>query len=350
MFGDLDIALRAAAVALFVLWAVLLWRDARERVGSVFALGVASYAICSAPDFMAPTGFGWRLPVLALCVGNPVMFWLFARRLFDDGFKPALVHWLGWCGYALVGLAVILSAQGPFAANRSSLYVLLTVGTMVFAAAAAWVAWRGHGDDLVEQRRRVRPIMMSGAILYVLSIAAAELGLRGAPPPLALGTLNAGVLAAFAFATLVVFSRGEGAELFAPARPAPFSRPPPTRPSEVGRDALAARLEALFVEERIYREAELSIAEVARWLGVPQHRLRVLINQTLGHRNFAAFVNGFRLAEAKIALADPGQAEVPIATIALDSGFGSLNAFNRAFKADVGQTPSSYREQARSAQ
>jgi AraC-like DNA-binding protein len=278
------------------------------------------------------------------------MFWLFARRLFEDGFKLTHAHWLGWSGYALVGLAVILSAQGPFAAYRSALYVLLSLGTMGFAAAAAWVAWRGHGDDLVEQRRQVRPIMMSGAILYVLAVAVAELGMRGAPPSLVLGTFNAGMLAMFAFATLVVFSKGEGAELFAPARPAPISEPSPTRPADVERDPLAARLEALFVEERIYREAELSIAMVAHRLDVPQHRLRILINQTLGHRNFAAFVNGYRLSEAKTALADPEQAEVPIATIALDSGFGSLNAFNRAFKTNAGQTPSAYREQARSGQ
>jgi AraC-like DNA-binding protein len=192
--------------------------------------------------------------------------------------------------------------------------------------------------------------MMSGAVLYVLATAVAELGARGAAPSPALGALNAGVLAVLAFATVVVFSRGESAELFAPARPAPSQRPARTRALDATCDPLAQRLEALFAEERIYREPDLSIAEVARRLGVPDHRLRALINQTLGHRNFAAFVNGFRLAEAKLALADPGQSEVSIATVALDAGFGSLNAFNRAFKAETGQTPSAYRLQARSAQ
>jgi AraC-like DNA-binding protein len=42
-------------------------------------------------------------------------------------------------------------------------------------------------------------------------------------------------------------------------------------------------------------------------------------------------------------LADPGQAEVPILTIALDAGFGSIGPFNRAFKAQTGLTPSEYR-------
>lgn len=34
----------------------------------------------------------------------------------------------------------------------------------------------------------------------------------------------------------------------------------------------------------------------------------------------------------------------PISTIALDAGFGSLGAFNRAFKEATGATPSVYRE------
>ena len=71
--------------------------------------------------------------------------------------------------------------------------------------------------------------------------------------------------------------------------------------------------------------------------------MRRLINGQLGHRNFSAFVNGYRLAEAEAALADPGQAEVPILTIALDAGFGSIGPFNRAFKSHTGLTPTEYR-------
>ena len=79
---------------------------------------------------------------------------------------------------------------------------------------------------------------------------------------------------------------------------------------------------------------------------MPEYRLRRLINQRLGHRNFSSFVNGYRLAEATAALADPAQAEVPILTIALDAGFQSIGPFNRAFKAHTGMTPTAYRKQA----
>ena len=81
-------------------------------------------------------------------------------------------------------------------------------------------------------------------------------------------------------------------------------------------------------------------------LGLPEHKLRRLINQQLGWRNFNQYLNAYRLADAKAALADPLQAEVPVLTIAMDAGFQSLGPFNRAFKADTGVTPSEYRRQA----
>ena len=65
-----------------------------------------------------------------------------------------------------------------------------------------------------------------------------------------------------------------------------------------------------------------------------------LINGQLGYRNFNAFLNGYRIAEARAALADPSQAEVPVTTIALDAGFQSIGPFNRAFKVTIGVTPS----------
>jgi AraC-like DNA-binding protein len=95
--------------------------------------------------------------------------------------------------------------------------------------------------------------------------------------------------------------------------------------------------------ERAYRQEGLTIAGLAQQLGLPEYRLRRLINQALGYRNFNSFVNHYRIAEAKAALGDAQQAEVPVLTIALDAGFSSLGPFNRAFKAETGMTPTEFR-------
>jgi AraC-like DNA-binding protein len=100
----------------------------------------------------------------------------------------------------------------------------------------------------------------------------------------------------------------------------------------------------LMADERIYRHDNVTIGTLATRLAIPEYRLRRLINQRLGYRNFNVFLNEHRIAEAKAALADPTQAEVPVITIAMDAGFQSLGPFNRAFKADTGVTPTEYRK------
>ncbi len=93
-------------------------------------------------------------------------------------------------------------------------------------------------------------------------------------------------------------------------------------------------------------EPDLSLTTLARQLNVPEHRLRKLINKGLGYRNFAAFLNDQRIAEARQRLADPQQAREQIASIAFGLGYASLAPFNRAFRELTGVTPTEYRAQA----
>ena len=106
-----------------------------------------------------------------------------------------------------------------------------------------------------------------------------------------------------------------------------------------------ARLQSVMGAEGWRREG-LTIGELAGELEVPEHRLRRLINQRLGHRNFAEFVNGHRIEAAKARLGDPREARTTVASIAFDLGYGSLGPFNRAFRSATGVTPTDYRREA----
>ena len=109
---------------------------------------------------------------------------------------------------------------------------------------------------------------------------------------------------------------------------------------------LLRRLDHLMSVERIYRQEGLTITTLAAKLYLPEHRLRQVINEGLGHRNFNAFLNRYRIDEAKAALSDLSQRDVPVLTIAMDAGFQSIGPFNRAFKADTGLTPTEFRRHA----
>jgi AraC-like DNA-binding protein len=336
--ASLDWALRGGTVALVLLLAGTLLRDhgrlLAARLGAGFALGTAAYAITSAAGFSPRFGV-WTYPLMALSAGNNVVFWTFSAALFDDGFRLRWWHPALWLSLVVAGVAACVWPTPP-------LGLALTLSSIVFAALAmsqAILSWR---IDLIERRRRLRLFVVVASALYIAGNAAAQLaGIpRSAPAEGSLAGSIGTLLIAGAIAWLLL--RVGSHSLF----PAPAETPLPAREPAPPDDADQRVLSALghvMTSERAYRQDGLTIATLAHQVGVPEYKLRRLINQGLGHRNFNSFVNGYRIAEVKAALADPRQAEVPVLTIALDAGFNSLGPFNRAFKAETGLTPTEYR-------
>ena len=157
-------------------------------------------------------------------------------------------------------------------------------------------------------------------------------------------TANAAVLAGIVAAISFSMMRIDGADLFpAASGAAAAATVPVAQDSNAADQKLVDALMRLMADERIYRHDNITVGTLATKLSIPEYRLRRLINQQLGYRNFNVFLNNHRIEEAKAALADPTQAEVPVITIAMDAGFQSLGPFNRAFKATTGVTPTEYR-------
>lgn len=337
----IDAALRGGAVALLLLLSVRLLREARRSAaglyGGLFAACVAAYVVNSSPSVFALHA-PWLWPLTIASMGNLALFWLFARASFDDGFKASWRDGLVWLGLVSVGLACAFLHQPWLCHGFQALqFVLLALGI--------GEALRGRAADLVEERRRFRVVVITASAVYGAAIVILEAIERGPAFAAPLSIANAAGLLALVFAiALAQLSLSRRAQLVpapAPSRNAPTA----AAPSDEQEQRLLARLNHAMEVEKAYREEGLGIAELAGKLGLPEYRLRRLINQRLGHRNFNSFVNGYRLAEAMAALADPAQAEVPIVTIALDAGFQSLGPFNRAFKAQTGMTPTDYRRQ-----
>jgi AraC-like DNA-binding protein len=344
--AQIDLAVRSAGIALACLFAALL-AAGRARpaalFGALFALGVAGYLTCSWPGFPHAGGL-WRWPIVGLCIAVPALFWLFARALFEDEFQPGLRE--TGAVLALLGLGAIVAALDP-GPERAIAGVAQRLCGLALVAHAIWVVVRGRAGDLVERRRRFRApfIVLSG--LYVSMVAVAEIVLAGTPAPSGLSALNACGIVALVFANMLYFTTIRP-EIVAPApsvRTDKAVEAPPRAPL-AEEDALLAKLNGLMEHDRTYRIEGLTIGALAGKLGTQEYVLRRLVNGRLGYRNFSAFLNGYRLADAKAALTDPTQTQVPILTIALDAGFASLGPFNRAFKADTGLTPSEFRRKA----
>ena len=184
----------------------------------------------------------------------------------------------------------------------------------------------------------MRVFVVVAAAVYAGFNAMAQIFLPVAGSPGVVATVNAVILAGVVIAIAVSLMRVKGETLFAPAEKPVVAAVISSETSASDRRLLDA-LMRLMSDERIYRHEGITIGTLATKLAVPEYRLRRLINQQLGYRNFNVFLNNHRIAEAKAALADPSQAEVPVITIAMDAGFQSLGPFNRAFKATTGVTP-----------
>jgi AraC-like DNA-binding protein len=350
----LNLLLRGGAMLLLIFIATSLLTDyprvVAARLGALFALGVAAFALYSAPGLTAPPRW-WQMPVTALNSGNMFVFWLFTRALLDDAFVLRPWHLAAWGILAAAGVlnCFVFVPQNLWAAVPTG--AVLTLAPVLLAAlsvAQSFAAWRG---DLVEGRRRLRMMIVAATAGY--SILMTFVALASGDVRLAFSsTANAFGLAALSLLIAWQLMRVVGGELFEAQR---------IVESAFGKEASAAEhraitqkfeapdptairvLETLMRVENLYREESLSIGALANRMGLPEYKLRRLINQGLGFRNFNAFLNAYRIDEAKRALGDSSQATVPVLTIAMDAGFQSLGPFNRAFKAVTGMTPTEFR-------
>lgn len=351
---SIDLGLRGAVVGLCLLIAGLALRDRRDStaacLGAALALSAAAAAVISAPNFPRPWHW-WSLILLAVSCSGTVTFWLWARATFDDDFLVR--RWHGGLLAAIVGLQVFVAgwtvkwpAPGQAIDRTLSLAYL---GLALLAVAQTISTWRA---DLMAGRRRLRVVVLIGVSAYIGNGALSNL----LPPPSDSGSAMASIANAFGLCVILGFSGWRLLQATGmPEGPGPL---PTTgdvlgdaratvsgeeqRPRQI-EQALLRRLEHLMAVERAYRREGLTIGSLSAGLGVPEYRLRQLINEGLGHRNFNAFLNRYRIEEAKAALVDPGQVEVPVLTIAMDTGFQSIGPFNRAFKAATNLTPTEFR-------
>jgi len=395
-FTLLDVALRGALVGLLVVLAILMGRDrprlGAARVGVAMALGLCVQTIGSTPYFELTVPRLWQAPWVAVSVGNAVLFWVFVEAIFDDDFALRPAHVASWLA------AVVLSGLNcAVLAHSEYLLAPVTMGLqraipLVFSILAALAAARHWSADLVESRRRLRVFVAVSGVAYTLVFLGARLGSPRGQLTGWTATLDVAVLLlivavvvlrmlAVGKSDLLAFSpqpmapphglaqpslvppdgRGppsttepvgtEPRELPAPAcattppqERTPWAPPTPAAQHDPAEDRLALALQQLMEVERVYRAEDMSLASLASRLSVPEYRLRRLINQRLGHRNFNVFVNGYRLAEVCAALADPAKQHLPVLTLALDAGFQSIGPFNRAFKVATGLTPTEFRK------
>jgi len=104
---------------------------------------------------------------------------------------------------------------------------------------------------------------------------------------------------------------------------------------------LTQQLKKIIVDEKLFKDANLLLPDVAKKLNVLPHRLSQLINDNLGS-SYTAYINGHRIEEAKKLIATNDQ--FTFEAIGYECGFNSSSTFYSTFKKHTGTTPARYKK------
>lgn len=336
----IDTFFRFSGVALLLLLAGLVVRDVKSANSTKYLIGlcltVAATLLGYTPEFLSLPKPLFVL-MRTLDIPNVIFVWLFGLSLFNDKFEMRAQHWALALLYCLP--VIVLRLQQFGVTNGFPKFGLVGVDIIAFLLMAHLfvVIVRGKDDDLLEARRRSRFYFVSVLAIIVCFFAVADIALGTRFAPL-VPTLKAMI-------ALPGIIGGAHWLLNISPNALIFENRERRKETELSFSdkQLFAKLEAEMVEKQAYLEPGISIETLAIRLGSTPYKLRYLINSRLGYRHFSAYVNSMRIEAVKRDFLNSEKNEIPILTIALNSGFNPLSPFNRAFKAQEGVTPSEFR-------
>lgn len=310
------------------------WRSAPYLI--LTCISLSALFIGYSPNALRPSGTLFVV-VRLLDVPHLVFIWLFALSLFNSRFTLKPFHILIGALYSAPIIWVRLDEFWGDLKTPTLIGPVISLLSIALITHLCVTTLTGRKDDLLNKRRASR-IYFVAIIAFVTIVSAISEPLI---PSASEWRQTSKVLAiwpaiVWGFIWMVSFDQ----------KAVTFTEDVKENNSLNERDRqLRDKLVYVMKEGLAFKDPSLNIVKLASKMGVTQYRLRSLINQNLGYKNFSEFVNAYRIEEVKKALTDRKNEHIPILTIALDSGFNSLSSFNRVFKDSESMTPTEYRNQ-----
>lgn len=260
----------------------------------------------------------------------PFSFWKLSKMIFsDDDQSP------GRLGIEAVIVLVYYHGMIQLSNNEAILpyaILLVKITSIGFLALSMVESQRGKRDDLVKSRLKLRKtfvyfIAITGliTILTETSLATTEMVMLKMVQRIAI----------LLFSSYFLIINSVWKESFLGKK---------TKTVKVLHQELINAIQELMLDQKYYKQEGLTIGQLAEKLDEQEYKLRSVINQEMGYRNFPAFVNSFRIEEARELLLVKGKDRLTIQEIAFETGFNSIGPFNRAFKAETQLTPKAFRD------
>ncbi|HSS14267.1 MAG TPA: helix-turn-helix transcriptional regulator [Rhizomicrobium sp.] len=320
-------------------------RNISAQIAALIAFNTICHIVLSRQEYgywiAAPYQFhvGDWAPVLNFARNlTPGLFMVLCFTLFAD--RQRFPRWL----IALFAFEAFLEGPGRWflplngVPGDLELRILPAILQTIFAGFSLYWSLANWSGDLVETRLRARIVLASVIALNIIGSSLlrvlAQDSIANYYGHVALTAVNLAILI-----FLLVFLSDDSLAVPLETKRAPV-HPLASTPES---DPALAKLRELLEREYIYRRPSLTLRDLADAMQLPEYRLRKLIHERLGYQNFNAFLHDYRIRDACRQLRDPAMKRVPILTIALSTGYQSVNTFNRGFREVMGMTPSAYR-------
>lgn len=328
-------------------------KAASARVFAVMAVFIGMYLLSGMtgqhidPSFKLDLG-NWQLLINVSTSSVCGLFMIYCFLIFQEHDRFPLSFAIAFAFQVLLDLGLLVFSLLEEGAASSDVVALISTSLDVlqlfFVGFAMYWTLKGWRTDLVDDRRVLRwfIIGVQGALIFSVVFVESFLLEGGSRDNASERAVITYAIALLALGMLLVALRFDYVSLTSVIRKvAELTEEPYQEPNE------AFDIDSFnksFRDGKLYREAGLTIAMLAKKLSLPEYRLRAFIHKQLGFRNFNAMLHKYRIEDARAELAEKDNASVPVLTIALTVGYQSITPFNNAFREITGMTPSEYRK------
>jgi len=321
---------------------ITIWGFWRYTTAKIFLLIQVLFVPLLALPFM---GKEWFSLIDNLTSVIPALFWLLCQLLF--AYRSRINKY--W---------VVIALYSVVAPMTASLLDLLGVGdnNILWSGAlhtgyleymvighGLWVIFTNWSNDMVESRRQSRAVMVTvlGLALFTMLLSEdAGSGFDIILPIIVIPTcfIIGFVLLSRQAQIVYKLATKKAIEKFVDTQQSNSKRIQEKKMEDV---CTANENLHQLMESGFYRTEKLTLKKLSKTLGLSEYKVRAIINDDLGYRNFNDYLNKLRIAEASERLkAEP---ETPVLNIAFDLGYLHVSSFNRAFRDIMVQTPTDYR-------
>ncbi|CAM5776518.1 AraC family transcriptional regulator [Labrys miyagiensis] len=329
------------ALLFLILLARMLRQDERAWHDNPFFLLLALYMLQSiVVGLHWGYGLNFLVPLQSLLAALAApLAWLCFDGLASE--EPALRWRAAWPHLMPAALVAMLLLLWPAPID---LVLLLTF--LGYGSALAWLAHGGPDrlvaarlDSILRSYRSLQVVAFATLFSVVTDVSISlDMALFGGAHA---GTVVAGANVVALLILGTAASVAGSAAVSEREEPAEDTEavPAPARETSAEDRAVAAALDALMADRKIYRDTDLNLGRLARKLGQPARRVSSAVNRIHG-MSVSHYVNGHRIEEACRLLA---ATDASVISVMMDAGFLSKSNFNREFLRVTGMSPVDWR-------